>query len=106
MLIQLRSKKKATEKTMQIFDLLHLSRKEREYRILCQKTIRRFEDWKKKRESDSAWNMYVQIEGLLLRRQAQDAVLFYRMVRKDRIKIFQDYIAKLPDRTKFFSAAS
>lgn len=82
----------------QIFDLLQLSRKEREYRTLCIRTMRKFNDWKKSKpaKNDSSLRLYTQVEGVLLRRQAQDAILFYRLIRKDRIRAFNDYIKKLP----------
>lgn len=82
---------------LQILDLLQLSRKERECKIACLRTIRQFEIWKKKHRSanDSAFSLYSQIEGVILRRQAQDAVLFYKLIRKDRMRAFQHYMEKL-----------
>ncbi len=87
-----------SKKEPQIFDLLQLSRKEREYRSLCIRTMRKFNDWKKSKgtAADPLLNFYSQVEGTLLRRQAQDAILFYRLIKKDRMRAFNDYINKLP----------
>jgi len=92
----------------QIFDLLQLSRKERESRAACRRLIREFESWKKQQasEKDFSVRLYGEIEGIMLRRQAQDAVLLYRMIRRDRIRMFAEYVEKLPMQKNIFRAAS
>jgi hypothetical protein len=84
----------------QITDLLQLSHKERESRLLCRRALRRRADWKKVHGShqNSRLMVYTKIEGILLKRQVQDAILFYRLVKKDRIRIFNSYTENLPSR--------
>ena len=98
---------RSSQNTAQIFDLLQLSRKEKECRAICIQTMRKFDGWKKSQSSqnDSIVNVYAQIEGMMLRRQAQDAVLVYRLIRKDRMRAFNKYIEKLPVRSKVKGAA-
>jgi hypothetical protein len=90
----------------QIFDLLQLSRKEREVRTLSQKLIRQLYCWKRtaRKNQNPSLKLYMEIEGILLRRRAQDAVLIYRLVKNDRIRAFNDYMEKLPPRNNNFSA--
>lgn len=96
------------QSTPQIFDLLQLSRKEREHRTLCKSMLGKFNAWKKnyRDQTDHSLKLCAQVEGILLRRQAQDAVLFYRMVRKERVRKFRDYLEKLPAQKSLFRAAS
>jgi len=100
-------KPKNTPDNFQIFDLLQLSRKERECRNQCINSMRKFDQWKKMQKSQeiSALNFYSKIEGVLLRRQAQDAILFYRIIKNDRVRAFNDYMQKLPLRTGSFGVS-
>jgi len=85
----------------QIFDLLQLSKKERECRALCISSMQKLDQWKKLQNSQdgSVLNFYAKIEGVMLRRQAQDAILFYRIIKNDRARAFHEYMEKLPVRT-------
>lgn len=86
--------------SFQILDLLQLSRKERDVRLHCLNAVQRFSAWKKTHGSHDVGRMikYSEIEGLMLKRQARDAVYLYRMVKKDRMTIFRQYLEKLPQR--------
>ena len=109
MLILFKPKKKLYKRAdnFQLLDLLQLSRKEKECQQSCKRSIRQFDDWKKRhREAHSQFPVYSQIEGILLRRQAQDAVLLYKIVRKDRMRAFADYIEKLPARKPILGVVS
>ena len=101
-------KHKSQAQRPQIFDLLQLSKKERECRAICLFAIRQYEAWKKTigTEGGSSLKLYCIIEGIFLRRRAEDAVLFYRMIRKDRMQSFQDYMEKLPPRSNMLRVAS
>lgn len=92
----------------QIFDLLQLSKKERECRALCISSMQKFDRWKRLQNSQggSVLNFYEKIEGVMLRRQVQDAILFYRIIRNDRVRAFQAYMEKLPARSGVFGASS
>ncbi len=92
----------------QIYDLLQLSRKEQEARFQCRKTIRAAMGWKKKQAASNDTTLFLcaQIEGILLRRQAQDALLLYRMMRRERIYIFGEYIKGLPGQRYLLRTAS
>ncbi len=96
------------EKNFQIFDLLQLSKKERECRAQCISSMQKFDRWKKlqKSQESSVLNFYSKIEGIMLRRQAQDAILFYRIIKNDRVQAFQEYMQKLPVRNGVFGVSS
>lgn len=82
----------------QILDLLHLSRKEKEIRDLCQSTLAELRNWKEcvPDTIHSRILHYTTIKGMILRSQARDAVNLYRMARCKRTSCFQSYIAALP----------
>jgi hypothetical protein len=74
----------------QIFDLLQLSKKESEYRkkfIELKRELYRPSDEQKK---------ILPINETILRRRVQNAALCYRFVRRERIRLFRDYIDRLP----------
>ena len=102
------SKHRALPESPQIFDLLQLSKKERDSRNSCLHAINRFEIWKKAAfmVNEPSLAFYVQIEGIILRRQAHEAIRFYRMLRKDRMRIFNEYLEKLPPRSNILQSAS
>ena len=98
---------KAQNDNYQITDLLQLSYKERESRLQCLNAMRRRQEWKKthSRQERSEIMAYVRIEGILLARQVQDAILFYKLVKKNRIRAFNHYLNKLPQRGFEYGAA-
>lgn len=83
---------------LQIVDLLQISRREQESRHLCQEKIREFNVWKKTqgRHNNSRSSFHTRMESLLRRKQVQDAILFYKLVRMDRVRAFNTYMEKLP----------
>ncbi len=85
----------------QIYDLLQLSRKERECRAQCLYAKRKWNDWKRAGNIVSYPHLkfYAHVEGVLLRRHAQDAAMLYRLVRKDRMAAFRAYVENLPIRS-------
>lgn len=88
---------------MQIFDLLLLSRKEKECRLRCRAVMRELGMWKRAQKAGIASScLYPDVEEILLRRRAQDVVMLYRIVRRDRIRAFRDYMEKLPARNNNF----
>lgn len=89
---------KPANQNLQIFDLLQLSRKEQDCRVLCRRFIRDLESWKRKsaQAASGAFKFYDDIEGLLLRRRAQDAVMMYRLLRRERMRLFAHYMENLP----------
>ncbi len=99
--------KNANDNGFQITDLLQLSRQEQESRLSCLNQLRKFNVWKKTHAShvNSGFVLFFWLEGILLKRQVQDAILFYRLVKRHRIKIFNDYMQNLSDRT-FVGGAS
>ncbi len=87
----------------QIFDLLQLSRKENDCKQTCLATIEKYDQWKRSHKKSDVPSLftYLHVEGRLLRRQAQDAVLLYRLIRKDRVRAFDAYTKNLPTRQVF-----
>lgn len=84
----------------QIYDLLQISRQERDCQTIFLRTRKSWKDWKRKDRSgvDPFLCICVRMQGILLKRQVQDAIICYRMVRRHRIKIFTHYINMLPCR--------
>lgn len=82
----------------QILDLLHLSRKEKEIRDLCQSTLQELRQWKQCVPDAIHYRLvrYTTIRGMILRSHARDAVALYKMARCKRISCFQSYMADLP----------
>lgn len=103
------SKKQTTvANNMQLFDLLQLSRNERETRDFCMDAFGQLDEWKKTMSGaiHPSIKPYVRIRGLILRRQAKDAVQLYKAVRQSRVKIFESYINELPQLQAFKRLAS
>jgi len=74
----------------QIFDLLQLSKRERE----CRENFLTL-----KQELESAppsEKYYVRMNEMILRRRVENAALYYRFVRRERMRLFHDYIKHLP----------
>ncbi len=104
-MLMLRTPKKNISKNIgpsfQLYDLLQLSCKERECRAQCLYAKQKWNDWKKSAPKISYPHLkfYTHVEGVLLRRHAQDAAMLYRLVRKDRIAAFRTYVENLPIRS-------
>jgi hypothetical protein len=82
----------------QIFDLLQLSRREREAKELCLQRLADLHDWEKdlpKHISVAAFST-VRIRSATLRRQAREAIKIYKLIRGSRTKIFKTYMDELP----------
>ncbi len=74
----------------QIFDLLQLSKKERECR-------QKFLDLKKElHDVRSDEKYFAHLNEMILRRRVENAALYYRFVRRERMRFFCDYINRLP----------
>lgn len=74
----------------QIFDLLQLSKKERECREKFLSLKRELSPPHADRKN------YAYLDEMILRRRAENAALYYRFVRRERIRFFRDYINRLP----------
>lgn len=96
--------KRTIETSPQILDLLQLTRAESEYKMICVHAIHQIEEWKIAQNKISKFpkKIHGRVEGALLRRKARAAVIFYKMVKDNRIKAFQDYMEKLPQRATAF----
>ena len=88
--------KKSNDNAPQIFDLLQLSKKEKECHALCISLIENFANWKKNQSIQKPILFYNHFEGHFLRRAAHGAVLNYRLARAKRIRLFTNYIESLP----------
>lgn len=104
---RLKSKNKKDNHDYQITDLLQLSRKETEARLGVLQAKHRFEAWKKTHASheDGRRFAYVSLEGFILKRQMRDTILFYKMVKRDRVQSFNAYIDRLPVANNVYGAA-
>ncbi len=97
-----------TRETPQIFDLLQLSKKEKEAKTNCLYQIQEFNSWRKMQnpEFDISAKLHAQIEGILLRRQTQNALYLYRSLRKERKKQFENYMNRLVVQKNIFHKVS
>jgi len=82
----------------QIFDLLQLSRQEKELKEFCRMALGQFGQWKKSMPYTihRAHISSRRIHGVVLRSRAKQAVKIYKTVRRIRIETFNRYIADLP----------
>ena len=74
----------------QIFDLLQLSKKERECR---EKFLALKQELQRPKFTEKH---FAHIDETILRRKAWNAALYYRFVRRERMRLFRDYIDRLP----------
>lgn len=92
----------------QIFDLLQLTRAEADCKAAFRRIKKKLHKWNGSFEKidgeDCVMRLYA--EGILLRKQAQAAVLTYRLVRRERIRAFREYIDRLPVRNNFLRRAA
>lgn len=100
--------RKRAQDPLQIFDLLQLSRKEKQGREQSFASIQNFNRWKRKRilQEGLPANTFGRIEGVLLRRKAQESLHQYRMMRNVRIRAFANYMEKLPLRESLYRDSS
>lgn len=82
----------------QIFDLLQLSRKEREAKELCLERLQDIRDWEGilPGSVNSLIAPSLRIHSATLRREAHEAIRVYRLIRESRIRLFKDYMDELP----------
>ena len=82
--------------TPQFLDLKQLADLESEFRDHCRMVITAYRRWKKRQGAtdDPVAHHYRGLEGALLRRQAEDAVRLYAIIRKDMRRSFRKYAEK------------
>lgn len=92
------AKENGAKTPLQIFDLLQLSRQEREAKLFCMQTIRTFSKWRKtiRRQEEIFSKVSFSLEEILLRRAACEALQLYRTCKERRVKAFEAYLEKLP----------
>ena len=112
MLILLRTRKEISGRFYrrtrpQILDLLQFSRQEMEHKELFLTLKKRLQkiDGRYDGEKDVLVRSRLYDEREILRRKAGRAALVYRIVRRERIRLFRDYVSRLPLRTKEFYGA-
>jgi len=80
---------------LQLFDLLQLSRKEKELKNICLSSIKYFEKWKQQFNSQDK-ELLDFFEGFVLKQRIKQNLLAYRIFRKNRIIAFKFYMNQLP----------
>lgn len=85
------------ERDLQILDLKHLAEFEAVYRRRCRLAITLYKDWQKNfhQETEALEMLYGSIEGMMIRRQAQDAVKLYWIIRQDFRTAFKTYLERM-----------
>lgn len=98
------AKEDVSDPPLQIFDLLQLSRQEREAKLYCMQCIRNFSRWRRKENERAEYSSKISfhLEGIILRRKAYETLIFYRGHKKKRVSAFQAYLEKLPVRKATF----
>ncbi len=79
---------------LQILDLKQLAEMEDSYKKKCIETLHAYKDWKEiqKSEKDMIALLYGNLEGIMLRRHAEETIKLYWKIRTDFRKGFKDYI--------------
>ena len=80
----------------QILELKQMADMAESYKTKCKEAIQAYKNWQAKHadETDVIELLYGSLEGPVLRRQAQDAIQLYWVVRQDFRKAFQEYLDK------------
>lgn len=81
---------------LQIFELKQLADMEATYKAECLKAVRDYKTWQKAQaeQTDIIELTYGNLEGMMLRRRAEDMVQIYWILRCDFRKAFRTYLAK------------
>ena len=92
----------------QIFDLLKLTHSEAECRANFLSIKHKLHKWNVRVEKNGIrfLSPVHYGEGAILRRKAQAAVLTYRLVRRERIRVFREYTDRLPTKNSFLRRAA
>lgn len=79
---------------LQIFELKQLAEMENDYRKKSITAISEYKKWRKQKEGqeDIIVVLYGNLEGIVLRRNAEEAVKAYWVIRTDFRRGFKDYI--------------
>jgi len=82
---------------LQAFDLKHLGEIEHIYKGRCRLAISLYKNWLKdyEQETDHLALLYGGVDGILLRRQAEDAVQAYWVIRNDFRQALNSYIKRI-----------
>src|SRR5688572_11690334 len=82
--------------SLQIFDLKQMAEKEQECRSRALKAIEAYKKWKRDyaAQTDVIELLYGNVEGIILRRQAEYAVRYYGILRHDFCQAFKVYMAQ------------
>ena len=81
---------------LQIFELKQLADMEAHYKEQCRDALKAYKTWRRRHdaETDVIALLYGNLEGIMLRHQAEDAVQIYWTIRHDFRRGFRDYIDK------------
>lgn len=81
----------------QVFDLKMLADMEHAYRIRLKDHLRTYRQWQKRQcvQNDLTVRLYGSAEGRMLRRQVEEALRFYWMIRHDFRCAFRTYMEEL-----------
>ena len=81
---------------LQIFELKQLADMEAQYKQQCRQSLASYKAWCQKHagETDMIELLYGNLEGVMLRRRAEDAVEAYWVIRQDFRCLFKDYLEK------------
>jgi len=90
-----RMRKEIMHRDLQIFDIKQLADFEHFYKIKCLESIRAYKNWKKiyRQQTDVLELLYGSVKGIMLRRQAEDSIRLYWMVRQDMRQALASYLS-------------
>lgn len=92
----------------QIFDLLQLTRAEKEYKaafLSLKERLHRGQDGMEEKNRNIPI-IFLRSEGTLLRKKVQAAALMYRLARRERMRVFREYMDRLPTKNSFLRKAA
>jgi len=82
-------------RNLQIFDIKQLADFEHHYKRKCLESIQAYKNWKKihSQQTDVIELLYGSVKGIMLRRQAEDSIRLYWMVRQDMRQALMSYLS-------------
>lgn len=82
--------------SLQIFELKQLADMEAGYKRQCQQALQAYKSWRHNHadQTDTIELLYGNLEGVMLRRRAEDMIKTYWIIRQDFRRAFHEYLAK------------
>lgn len=90
---------------LEIFELKQLADMEASYKANCREALALYKKWKHlySQQTDMIELIYGNLEGVILRRRAEDAVHAYWIIRRDFRALFEEYLGHYQKKSAYQS---